>query len=196
MMANTHMGESLGDSMFHSLGISPWTKSNDSGVHWPVVFGLLLMLTGVIGAIRFLRPRYPKILSRIIIGCIAFVCLFPIVTEKAMFFLQRNATGVNSLDYNPNKSTCQIQTLESTIKANCSFALMNYGDQQEFTIRPLMRMPAPGIRFEPKKLNIPPHSRLSVGMDFESPRKGEISFSGTELEIGIEIEVDGVKRRL
>lgn len=66
LITNTHLQHPLGDSLFNLVGLSPWTKANQNGLHLPVILGLVILLIGIAGTVRLYRPRYPKVQSRVI----------------------------------------------------------------------------------------------------------------------------------
>lgn len=61
LIVNNHLHYTPGDYLFQWIGVPPWTKGHNTGVHLPVVIGLFLLLIGGIGTIRVYRHKYPKI---------------------------------------------------------------------------------------------------------------------------------------
>ncbi|MNP52685.1 hypothetical protein D3C76_1470950 [compost metagenome] len=80
MLVRTHLHVSLGDNIFSTVGISPWIGKNTK-FHLPVILGLIFLLIGLMGTVKIYKPRYPKVLSRIIIACVAVMLIFPLVSE-------------------------------------------------------------------------------------------------------------------
>lgn len=131
LISKTHLGYSFGDSIFRTLGLPPWTNTEyDSGWHISVIVGLLAILVGYIGAVKFYQAQIPKIRRRIILSCIAFVFLFPIVTENAMILLKYQSVSINSVDFIRENSQCSYQSEEAILKADCTITLFNYGKEK------------------------------------------------------------------
>lgn len=166
MLANNHLGHSLGDHLFNALGISPWTKKNQTGLHLSVILGLVLLVVGIIGTKRFYRHKFPKVLSWIIIGCIFFIIIFPIATEKVTFLFKYDKSGLESLDYAKRESRCNFQSEGNKVKANCSFTIFNYGKEGKVTIKPILSDNFADIDFETRGLILQPHTKVTVGVEF------------------------------
>lgn len=193
LIVNNHLKHALGDYLFQWVGISPWTKEeSDTGVHLPVVIGLTLLVAGGIGTVRVYRAQYPKIQSRFIISCIVVIILFPIATERFMFLVHRNTTGVESLDIAVKKSQCQIRTLDGEIKAYCSVSVFNYGNEAQLTLKPLFEPDL--IHFQETTIPIVPHSRGVYGAEFQvSSEQGGSTWNGFTRQ-GMEIKISGDKK--
>jgi hypothetical protein len=194
-LTNNHLNHSLGDSIFNVFGISPWTGKRQSGYHLSVFLGLALLFVGVVGAVRFYRPKYPKILSRITIICIAFVFLYPMVTEKAMFIIMHNSTGLTSIDYSKRNSNCNIQSEGNKVKANCFFTIFNYGNENQIIIKPIIDNYFANINFETRKLSLSPHTKSNIGVEFNGIQSNGTGFNGSVKEIGIDININGIIER-
>ncbi|MFC4809625.1 hypothetical protein [Paenibacillus sp. GCM10023250] len=198
LVSQTHLGYSFGDSIFRALGIPPWTRADyESGLHLAVVTGLVFIIAGYIGAVRFYQSRYAKIRSRIILGCIAFVLLFPSVTEKAMMLLNYHSVSVSSVAYSKKNSQCSFRSEDAKMKANCTVTLINYGKEKTVTVKPyLIRSAASAkVMFEPMTITLPPHRKVGVSTVFNGELLDGTGFSGWTNDIGLEIEVDGLKKR-
>ncbi|UVI29568.1 hypothetical protein [Paenibacillus spongiae] len=196
LISNTHLGYSFGDSIFRAVGIPPWTNAEyDSGLHISVNVGLLAIVAGCIGAVKFYQVRFPKIRSRIILSCIAFVFLFPFVTENAMILLKYNSGSISSVDYSKKNSQCSYQSEEANVKADCTVTLINYGKEKDVTVRHYLIRGTAKIEFEPMTITLPPHQKVGVGAAFKGKLSEGTGFSGWSNEIGIEIEVNGEKKR-
>ncbi|CAM4038096.1 hypothetical protein COLU111180_20430 [Cohnella lubricantis] len=196
LISNTQLGYSFGDSIFRAVGIPPWINTEyDSGLHISVIFGLLVIVAGYIGAVKFYQVRFPKIRSRIILSCIAFVFLLPIVTENAMILLKYNSVSINSVDFSKNNSQCSYRSEEANVKADCTITLINYGKGKDVTIRPYLLRSATKVMFEPMTVTLPPHEKVGISMAFNGKQLDGTGLSGWSKDIGIEIEVDGLKKK-
>ncbi|BBH20422.1 hypothetical protein Back11_17670 [Paenibacillus baekrokdamisoli] len=196
MISDNHLDNSFGDYLFKFIGLSPWTDKDETGLHLPALLGFSLLIFGVSCTVRTYRPRFPKILSRVIIGCIAFILICPIVSEKTMFLLKHNSKGINSLDFSMKDSKCNFQTVESDVKANCSFTIYNYGIEEEVLIKPILKDKYPDIEnFEEHVVNIAPHRKHTFSVQFDGTQRNGTGFAGTLNKVGIELEVAGIRRK-
>lgn len=192
LILNNHLKHTIGDYFFQWIGVSPWTRGSDTGVHLPVVIGLTLLLVGGIGVVRVYRAQYPRIQSRFITACIVVIILFPIATEQFMFVVHRNSTGVASLDIVVRESRCQIRTQDDGIKANCSVSVFNYGNEAQLTLKPLFEPDL--IHFQETTIPIDPRSRGIYSVEFQaSSEQGGNTWRGFTRQ-GMEIQVRGDKK--
>ncbi|UYO04614.1 hypothetical protein [Paenibacillus sp. PSB04] len=80
LLVQNHQDVSVGDMIFSSLGLNPWTGGS-TGYHLPVIAGLALLVAGIFGTVRLYRAKYPRILSWILLACIGIIYAFPLVTR-------------------------------------------------------------------------------------------------------------------
>ncbi|RKP57998.1 hypothetical protein D7Z26_00350 [Cohnella endophytica] len=194
LLTNSYLGVSLGDRIFKLFGLSPWTKGDNNGFHLSVLLGLILLVVGIRGTVKFYRSRYPKVLSRTILACIAFVFLYPAHTEKAMFILYHDSHGLNSIDYSKKNSNCSIQSEGNNTTAKCSLTFYNYGKEESLMVRPVLYGNFTNIEFESKQINIRPHSKVTIGTEFNGLQNDGAGFMGTFPAIGVEMMIDGKKK--
>lgn len=135
VLAEHHMGDSLGAGLFRAVGVSPWTGDNDTGLRLPVVLGAILVIIGLVGATKALRQRVPNILGILAISAILFIVSFPFVSEKAMFLAHYNSDSIDSIDITDGQ--CSYSAEDRSAQAICSFTLYNYGKRESVVIRPL-----------------------------------------------------------
>ncbi|MFB9277629.1 hypothetical protein [Cohnella cellulosilytica] len=190
-VTNNHLHSSFGDLVFEFFGISPWSKENHNGVHLPVVLGIILLIIGIIGTVKYYSPRHPKIRSRIFIFCVAFILLYPVATEKALFLLRHNSSGIRSIDILTEESRCSIRTVDDTVRANCSLTIFNYGNEEQLTIRPILLDASPDIVFEERTVSIIPHTKIGVGTELDGFQRKAADVQGNINRLGYEIEIDG-----
>ncbi|RKN86294.1 hypothetical protein [Paenibacillus ginsengarvi] len=196
LISDTHLGHSFGDRIFRAVGIPPWTNTEyDSGLHISVIVGLLVLTAGYIGAVKFYQFRFPKIRIRIILVCIAFVFLFPIVTEKAMILLYYNSGSVSSVAFSEKNSQCSYRSEEGKVKADCTVTLINYGKEKAVNVRPYLKRGTAKIKFDPVTITLPPHQKVGVGTVFNGMLLDGTNISGWSSDIGMEIEVDDLTKR-
>lgn len=195
LISNTHLGYSFGDDIFRAVGIPPWTGNYDSGLHLSVIAGLLAIAAGYIGAVRFYQVRFPKIRSRIVLGGIAFVVLFPFVTEKAMILLNYNSVSITSVAFSQKNSQCSYRSEETNVEANCTVTLINYGKEKDITVKPFLIRSPFKVEFEQAMLTLPAHQKVNMSSIVDGKLLDGTGFSGWSSDIGIEIEVGGLKKR-
>lgn len=189
-MAHDHLGMSFGERIFRAMGISPWTEKGDWGFNLPTILGLLLLITGIAGTERSYRHIYPKILSRLLIGCFVVILIFPFVTEKMMGLIKYNTSGTTSLDYDSKESHCTYYSQEMQVEARCTLVIYNYGKEQDIKVKPVLSS-ATEIQLEPVIFAIRPHQKNEVAVNFHGVQTVGIGGSGSFQGVGAEIEVDG-----
>lgn len=190
-----HLGYSFGDDIFRWLGIPPWTRKNNMGLHLSTILGLLLSIIGIIGTASIYRPRYPKIMSRLIIGCIAFIMIFPFITEKLFSLTYFNSTGTSSVVYSKKDSQCNYSDEGKKVKAVCKLNIYNYGKLDNVSIRPIVEQMPLKTEFEYKEIPLIPRTQRLVNEVFYGDLKEVTDFSGWSSDIDVEIEVKGVTKR-
>jgi len=196
LLAKTHLDLSVGDLIFQFIGISPWSEGRESGLHYSVLLGMLLVLLGIVGTVQLYKHRYPKILSRIIICGIIILYIFPFITEKAMFMLKHNSTGITSIDYSKNKTKCNFTYKVDQILAQCSISLYNYGKLEEITIKPVDLYHENEAVFESRTIAISPHTQFGLSVQFEGEFLNGTRMTGMSSGNYLELEVNGDKKIL
>ncbi|WP_027084427.1 hypothetical protein [Cohnella panacarvi] len=194
ILTGNHVGRSVGEAIFEMLGLSPWSNADGTGFHWPALLGLPMLIVGFVGTVKYYKPRYPRIVSRIVIGYLLFIFLYPQAAERATFLLLHNADGFRSIDYVKEDSHCTFQSDEYKVMASCSFTIYNYGNVDEMTIKPILSDEY-GIRFEAKTLPLREHEKNSFGTQFEGTQNEMTGFRGSDRQIGAEIELNGMTKR-
>ncbi|WP_442600720.1 hypothetical protein [Paenibacillus sp. KN14-4R] len=191
LLANTHLKSSLGDSLFKAIGLSPWTDKNNTGLFLPAIIGLVLLLIGIVGTVRNFRSKYPKILSRLIMGTIAFFLVFPYVSEGVMFLVKHNSKGIDSIDI--SKGNCNFKTEDNHVIANCNFAIFNYGQLDRIAIKPILKndfYESIGIEFEKNILTFDRHSKRTINMQFIGVQRNGSGMSGSIQDVGFELDIN------
>lgn len=192
-ISHDHMERSFGDRLFNAIGISPWTGANETGFHLSTILGFVLLFIGFTGAVRHIRPRYQKITSRLVLGCIAFILAFPLVTEGVMYVVKYNSHDVSSVDI--SKGTCNVRSEVSNLTLECSFDIYNYGRVETIAITPLLppsSIDPADYQFKRHTLTFSPNARkgkMSTGMVFNGSLKGDLGVSGTIQDVEMEFEV-------
>lgn len=162
------------------------------------ILGLLLTIIGISGTASIYRPRYPKIMSRLIIGSIAFVWVFPFLSEGVLFLVKMNSTGISSVAFSKKDNECTYRMEEQSVEMRCQLKIYNYGKEQTAAIRPLFDEEMFPIEIEPSMVLLEPHSGNRLFLDFRGKMKDDHRSSGSGTlrnSFGVEIEVNGVKRR-
>lgn len=189
LLAYHHLRYSLGDSIFNAVGLSPWTKSNNTGFHLPAIIGIVLLLVGVSGTVKYYKPKYPKILRRIIIGCCVFFIVTPYISEGTMYLLKHNSNGIDSIDVADLK--CRYKTDEgNSVIADCSFELYNYGRAEKISLKPVLNQDYVEFEFQSNTLSLDTHSKLNMSMRFNGIQKDEkVIVSGSLGEVYLDLEI-------
>jgi len=199
-ISNQHLGYSFGDDLFRWAGISPWTKQGNYGLHLPVIAGLILLTFGILRVTSIYRPIYPKIMSRVMIGCIAWIVVFPFVSESVMFVANFNSSGISTVAYSKKDSNCEYRTENEVILARCHIQIYSYGTERQVTVRPLsVDVGGRVIDFEPKVVAVRPRGKVQVHESFEGfldQPDPFYSMSGGTNEPGIELIVDGRSKQV
>lgn len=199
-ISNQHLGYSFGDDLFRWAGISPWTKEGNYGLHLPVITGLILLMVGILRVVRMYRSRYPKIMSRVMIGCVAWIVIFPFISEFVMYVVNYNSSGISSVAYIKKDSKCDYRTENEAILARCQIQIYSYGTEQQVTVRPLsLDIGGKMVDFEPKVVTVRPRGVVQVEETFEGfldQPDPSYSMSGGTNEPGIELIVDGRSKQV
>lgn len=199
-ISNQHLGYSFGDDLFRWAGISPWTKQGNYGLHLPVIAGLILLTIGILRVTSIYRPLYPKIMSRVMIGCVAWIIVFPFVSESFMFVANFNSSGISSVAYTKKDSKCDYRTENEAILARCQIQIYSYGTERQVTVRPLsLDIGGKTIDFEPKVVPVRPRGRIEIRETFEGfldQPDPSYTMSGGTNEPGIELIVDGRSKQV
>ncbi|MDQ0088740.1 hypothetical protein J2T12_002150 [Paenibacillus anaericanus] len=184
-----HLGYSLGDSIFKAVGLSPWSKINNTGFHLPAIIGILLLIVGTSGTVKFYKPKYPKILRRIIIGCCVFFIVVPYVSEGTMYLLKHNSNEIDSIDVADLK--CRYKTDEgNSVIADCTFELYNYGKAEKISLKPVLNNEFKQFEFQSNTLSLDSHSKLNMSMQFNGIQKDEsVVVSGSLGEVYLDLEI-------
>ncbi len=190
LVSQNHLKHSFGDSIFKTIGFSPWTNEGNLGLHLPVIIGIILFIIGFIGAARYYRSRCPKISSRLVIGCIAFFLVFPFITEGVMFLVKYNSNGIDSIDISSGK--CSFKSEENIVTADCSFTLFNYGEVNKIAINPILPnyLDDADIEFERIVIPLDKHRRMTFGFPFKGMQRNGSGFTGSIQEVGFEVVVN------
>lgn len=191
-----HLGYSFGDDLFRWAGIPPWTDiGSKTGLHLPVVAAIVLLIFGIRGIVRIYQPVYPKILSRTLLTCAAFIFIFPFLSAQTLYLLKYNSTGISSVDYSTKDSRCSYQSEGKKVKAMCSLNIYNYGKEERINIRPLDIDSYTPVVYEPQSVSVSPRSQTLLGTVFYGELQEGSGVQGWSSAIGVEIEVGGVTKR-
>lgn len=190
-----HLKYSVGDTLFTALGISPWSNgSSNTGLHFPVIIGTILLAIGITGIYRSYRSKYPRILRWLILGSIAFFLVFPSISEAAMYVVKHNAQGDDSVDV--TVASCRYNINDKQTEAECTFTLFNYGKAESLTIRPIFTKQMNGLtdmKFEKNELSMDRHSKFDGTMKFQGRLPNEAGISGWSSQVEMEVEVQNKK---
>ncbi|WP_054954740.1 hypothetical protein [Paenibacillus dakarensis] len=189
-----HLGDSVGDDLFRWIGISPWSNWGTYGFHLPVLMGLLLLTIGCIGVWKIYSPRYRKIGSYLLIGCIVFIYIFPFMSKQFFFLTKYNSTDISSVAYSKKNSKCTYTAEDKKVKAECKLNIYNYGKLEQVTLRPIINQEMLQANLEPKVVIVPPRSQTFVNEIFYEDQMKDSSIQVWDNDVSVEIEVNGYKK--
>ncbi|PAK48153.1 hypothetical protein [Paenibacillus sp. 7541] len=183
-----HLGYPLGYDLFTGVGIPPLITAGNTTYHLSTIIGSLLLIIGVYGTARLFEARYPKIMSRLIIGCIAYILVFPWVSGQIVSLVKYNTSGISSVAYSTKDSECRFQTIESRLVADCMLNIYNYGNEHQITIRPVdIGFGREHVTLEPKEITVEPHRRSLVPVRFQSVNLVDVEGRGMKKHPAVEI---------
>jgi len=192
-VSNQHLGYSFGDDLFRWAGISPWTKNGNYGLHLPAVAGLALLIIGVLWLTRIYRPLYPKIMSRVLLACVAWLIIFPFVSKSVMYVVNFNSSGITTVDYSRKDGKCEYYTENEAVMARCQIQIYSYGTERQVSLRPLgIEVGGKMIDFEPKVVTVRPRGQMQIDETFEGfldRPDSSFTMSGGTNKPGIELAV-------
>lgn len=193
MISMHHLGRPFGDEIFLFLNLSPWVQVDSGSWHLPVIFGILLLIVGIRGADR--SYDHPKLARRLIIGCILFSMVSPTVSKGVMFTVKYFASGISSLDYAKEGSSCSTDRYSEDVKqltTICTFTVYNYGEETNVRIRPIRLMNDETIEFDFQSVELIPHQTNKVTAEYRINTSDSMAFySGRSNEIEAELELFG-----
>jgi hypothetical protein len=187
LIIKDHTGTSLGDHIFNTFGLSPWTKSNDNGFYLPGVMGIALLVIATILTLKSYRSNERKVRNRIIIGCILLIWLFPFASEKSHFLLLYHTSSAEKMDYSLKNNECRFSGEENKVNASCSVTVYNYGKANSVSIRPLLKHSFADVEFDAKVVFVAPHQRITLNTDFVGTQKNGSSFLGFSRQVEFEL---------
>lgn len=190
LLPRHHLGESIGDSLFRAVGLSPWTGGENTGLHIPVIIGIPLLLVGIIGVVSVYRDRHPKIGNILVISCIVFALVFSTISEKTMFLVKQNAVDAASVDI--ANGNCQFKTDQNELLLNCTFTIYNYGKADRIELAPIIPewLQTDGFpAFNANQLDIPKRKKTTYTMPFTSTLNNGSNYSGGINDVEFEVNV-------
>lgn len=199
-ISNHHLGYSFGDDLFRWAGIPPWTREGDNGVHLSAIAGLILLVAGILWVTRIYRPRYPKIMSRVLMGCVAWIIVFPFVSESVMYVVNFNSSGMATVAYSRKDSRCDYWLENEAVLARCQIQVYSYGTEGQVTLRPVgIEVGGVTIDFKPKEVMVRPRSKIRINETFEGlweQPNSITSMSGATNDPDIELTVGGRSKQV
>lgn len=202
-LAVDHRGNVFGDSLFRWMGIPTWSGPRENeGFHISPFIGLILLIISARLTVGHFRKTYAKAGRVVLLACIAFFFLVPFITERFMYVIHYNQTGITVIDYNKKKSISSFVTENGTVTVNCNLPLMNYGNRVETVrVRPTFNNVFVGhelsaVDFPFQEITLRPHSSENYSMTFTGKLVNIYSTSGTASEFGVEIVKDGLHKTI
>lgn len=138
----THQGSMVGDYLFKAIGIPPWSNSvTSNGLHYSAIFGIVMVILSGNVTIKHFRRRYKQYVGRtVVISCILFIYVYPLLTEQLYYLTHVRKTGVEVVDFLDKDSRCTYGTQDDIVSFQCALRMINYGGQNESVkIRPIIQ---------------------------------------------------------
>ncbi|WP_339315257.1 hypothetical protein [Paenibacillus sp. FSL R10-2734] len=204
----THQGTIVGDYLFRMIGIPPWSEAaTNQGLHYSVIFGIIMLIVSGNLTIKYFKQRYKKYVGRsVILYCIIFIYLYPILTEQLYYLVNVKNEGVKVVDFLEKDSDCMYGTQEDIVKIQCTIRLINYGGQNETVkIRPIFREYGNSqgiwsfVKIQPQEITLLPRSNIKYNIQFESKPDvmiAEFGANGNTNQFGVEFVKDGQKKEV
>ncbi|MCK6074156.1 hypothetical protein [Paenibacillus silvae] len=201
---NHHLGFSVGDSLLLSIGISPYTKAYVSGVHITVFFGLGMLACGYYLARKEIMTKYPLVAKTLWIAVVILISNYSFMTDKLMYVVKWGATGLSSISYSQNDSTCTYQVYaDGQAHATCELLLKNYSSSAVAAmVKPDL---AGSYRYQDDPLSeslqsvelnaipvkLEPRMTFSGKLEFSGLAQRPLQVSGKLDDIVLDVAVDG-----
>ncbi|OPH60349.1 hypothetical protein BC351_17785 [Paenibacillus ferrarius] len=198
---NHHLGYSLADSCLIKLGIPTWSNEYEPGIniHYTMFIGLPLFLIGYKYSRFYLNNVYPSFMRRLIFIVIAFIFVYPTVTDKMMYLIKFNSSGLDAITYYQKKSKCTFHSNPETLGSmSCNLTLVNYsGKSMVISVIPNiaktnywkdMKESFEGIELEPVSIQLSPRSKLNMGIYFKFKQISQFNGSGSIENVALDIE--------
>lgn len=200
---NHHLGYSLADSFLIKLGIPTWSNEYGTGInfHYTILIGLPLFWIGYKYSRFYLNNIYPVFMRRLIFICIAFIFVYPAVTDKMMYLIKFNATGVDAVTYYQRESKCTFHSNPETLgNMSCNLILVNYsGKSMVISVKPNIaktnywkdiKKYFEGIELEPESIQLLPRSKINIGTAFKFKQTNHFNGSGSIENVAVDIEIN------
>lgn len=199
-----HLGFSVGDSLLLSIGISPYTTSYLSGVHITMYFGLGMLACGYYLTRKEIMCEFPLVARTLWIAVLTIIFCYSFMTDKLMYVVKWGATGMNSISYLQNDSSCTydvssngyaLATCELTLKnySNSAVAVMvkpdlygSYSNQDDPLSESLH-----SVQLEAKPIQIEPRKTFTGTLEFSGVAESPLEVRGRLKDIVLDVAVDG-----
>ncbi|KAA8784516.1 hypothetical protein ABIE27_002383 [Paenibacillus sp. 4624] len=199
-----HLGFSVGDSLLLFIGISPYTTSYLSGVHITMYFGLGMLACGYYLTRKEIMCKFPLVAKTLWIAVLSIIFCYSFMTDKLMYVVKWGATGMNSISYMQNDSSCTydvssngyaLATCELTLKnySNSAVAVMikpdlygSYSNQDDPLSESLQ-----SVHLEAKPIRIEPRKTFTGTLEFSGVAESPLEVRGNLKDIVLDVAVDG-----
>lgn len=206
-LAIDHRGIQTGDYLFRLVGLSPWSNaSSNTGLHYSVIIGFILLLISGRLVISHFRKKYDKVGRKVVICCIAFFLFVPILTRWSLVAVNLNHSGIIALDYSMKDYKCSYKynsraNNDEKVMVQCTIKIYNYGNEGEVVeVRPILNYyfanneyDKERMELEYARIHVPARSDMTYSMSF-SGETNLASISGFAREGGVQFRQDGAER--
>ncbi|MGQ8871654.1 hypothetical protein [Paenibacillus sp. TSA_86.1] len=199
-----HLGFSVGDSLLSFIGISPYTTSYLSGVHITMYFGLGMLACGYYLTRKEIMRKFPLLARTLWIGVLIIIFSYSYMTDKLMYVVKWEATGVSSLSYMQNDSSCTYDVSSNgQAFATCKLTLKNYSSSAVAAMvkpdlaesysnqdDPLSNS-LKSVQLQAESIQIKPRATFTGKLEFSGVAKCPLEVSGNLKGIVLDVAVDG-----
>ncbi|WP_434751783.1 hypothetical protein [Paenibacillus amylolyticus] len=199
-----HLGFSVGDSLLLFVGISPYTTSYLSGVHITMYFGLGMLACGYYLTRKEIMCKFPLLAKTLWMGVLIIIFSYSYMTDKLMYVVKWEATGVNSLSYMQNDSSCTYDVSSNgQAFATCKLTLKNYSSSAVAAmIKPdlaesyhnqddPLSNSLKSVQLQAESIQIKPRTTFTGKLEFSGVAKCPLEVSGNLKGIVLDVAVDG-----
>ncbi|WP_153977911.1 hypothetical protein [Paenibacillus xylanilyticus] len=201
---NHHLGYSVGDQMLSKIGLSPYTTAYVSGVHITLFIGLGLLGCSFYLTRKEIKSSYPRLARQLWLIVVVIILSYSYITDKVMYVAKWGSTGIHSVSYLQNDSSCMYQVaLDGNTRVSCDLTLKNYSRQPVAAVilpdlaRSYRQQDDPlyealkSVELQPVHLEIMPHSTFTGKIAFSGTAQSPLQVRGKLRDIVLDVEVEG-----
>ena len=169
----------LGDFILKKMGVRVWSDGN-SGLHYTAIIGIILILLGVLGIIRFKEDVHKNFGKFVVMFLIVWSIIYQPTYDLAYGFVKSNLNGLQSIEYIRDGSQINFTNNGDVISVDGKIKIKNYSnDKKEFYIKIPIRedylsknaeiITVGNTLKEPNKFVIWPNNQVDLDINFSIP---------------------------